>query len=65
MERRDLIRENSKIFINHAKSINRKASKDCKVVVVGNPINTNAFIIAKFAPNLKSKPKCLSVLELL
>lgn len=52
MERRDLIRVNTKIFKDHAEAIGRSASKDAKVVVVGNPINTNAWIIKNYGSNL-------------
>lgn len=52
MERRDLIRVNTKIFKDHAEAIGRSASKDAKVVVIGNPINTNAWIIRNYGSNL-------------
>ncbi|MCG7897260.1 MAG: malate dehydrogenase [Candidatus Thiodiazotropha lotti] len=53
MERKDLITENAKIFSNQGKSINDHASPDVRVLVVGNPANTNALIAAANAPNLK------------
>ncbi|MBV2089775.1 MAG: malate dehydrogenase [Candidatus Thiodiazotropha sp. (ex. Lucinisca nassula)] len=53
MERKDLITENAKIFSNQGKSINDYASPDVRVLVVGNPANTNALIAAANAPDLK------------
>ena len=44
MERADLIRENGPIFIGQGKAIDRSAKADVKVVVVGNPCNTNCLI---------------------
>ncbi len=44
MERADLIRENGPIFVGQGKAIDAAASADCKVVVVGNPCNTNCLI---------------------
>ncbi|MBP6217369.1 MAG: malate dehydrogenase [Oligoflexales bacterium] len=43
MERNDLIKENAKIFVEQGKALNQ-ASSDLRVVVVGNPCNTNALI---------------------
>ena len=53
MERKDLITENVKIFSNQGKAINDHASPDVRVLVVGNPANTNALIAAANAPDLK------------
>ncbi|MCG8488910.1 MAG: malate dehydrogenase [Chromatiales bacterium] len=53
MERKDLITENAKIFSNQGKAINDHASPDVRVLVVGNPANTNALIAAANAPDLK------------
>ncbi|MCG7973794.1 MAG: malate dehydrogenase [Candidatus Thiodiazotropha taylori] len=53
MERKDLITENAKIFSNQGKAINDYASPDVRVLVVGNPANTNALIAAANAPDLK------------
>ncbi|MCG7984393.1 MAG: malate dehydrogenase [Candidatus Thiodiazotropha lotti] len=53
MERKDLITENAKIFSNQGRSINDHASADVRVLVVGNPANTNALIAAANAPDLK------------
>ena len=52
MERADLLQENAKIFTVQGKAINDHASRDVKVLVVGNPANTNAYIAMKSAPDL-------------
>ncbi len=52
MERSDLITDNGKIFSALGKVLNDVGSKDCKVCVVGNPANTNAFILKANAPNI-------------
>jgi malate dehydrogenase len=52
MERKDLLRENAKIFSVQGKALDRKASRDVRVLVVGNPANTNALIAASNAPSL-------------
>lgn len=52
MERADLLNENGKIFGPQGKAINDNASKDVKVLVVGNPANTNALIACNNAPDL-------------
>lgn len=44
MERKELLSINGKIFIEQGKALDVSAKKDCKVLVVGNPCNTNAFI---------------------
>ena len=54
MERGDLIRENGPIFTGQGKAIAAKAAKDVRVIVVGNPANTNALIAMN---NAKSLPK--------
>jgi malate/lactate dehydrogenase len=45
MERADLLKDNGKIFINTGKAINDNASRNIKVIVVGNPCNTNCLIL--------------------
>ena len=55
MLRKDLLEANSKIFSGQGKALNDNASKDVKVVVVGNPANTNALITAANAPNIDPK----------
>lgn len=52
MERNDLITENARIFSAQGRAINDNASKDVRVLVVGNPANTNALIAASNAPDL-------------
>ena len=56
MERADLLEANGGIFGPQGKAINDNASKDVKVLVVGNPANTNALIAQQAAPDLKSTP---------
>ena len=55
MERKDLLLENAKIFIEQGKGLDRVASRDVRVLVVGNPANTNAYIAMKSAPSLPSR----------
>lgn len=52
MERKDLLAENAKIFIEQGGALNEVASRDVRVIVVGNPANTNAYIAMKSAPSL-------------
>jgi malate dehydrogenase len=52
MERKDLLMENAKIFIEQGKAMNEVASRDIRVLVVGNPANTNSWIAMKSAPDL-------------
>jgi malate dehydrogenase len=52
MERKDLLLENAKIFIEQGKALDKVASRKVKVLVVGNPANTNAYIAMKSAPSL-------------
>jgi malate dehydrogenase len=53
MERSDLLAENGKIFGPQGKALNDHASRDVKVLVVGNPANTNCLIAQAHAPDLK------------
>ena len=55
MERKDLLLENAKIFIEQGRALNDVASRNIKVLVVGNPANTNAYIAMKSAPSLPKK----------
>ncbi|MFC0677291.1 malate dehydrogenase [Lysobacter korlensis] len=55
MERKDLLLENAKIFTAQGGALNKVASRDVKVLVVGNPANTNAYIAMKSAPDLPAK----------
>jgi malate dehydrogenase len=52
MERKDLLLENAKIFSVQGKALNKHASRDVRVLVVGNPANTNALIALSNAPDL-------------
>lgn len=53
MERGDLLKQNGEIFTGVGKSLNQYADKDAKVIVVGNPANTNCLICQANAPDLK------------
>ncbi len=53
MERKDLLTANSKIFSVQGKAINEHAKKDIRVLIVGNPANTNALITMANAPTIK------------
>lgn len=53
MERKDLLTANSQIFSVQGKAINDNAKKDIKVLIVGNPANTNALITIANAPDIK------------
>src|SRR6185436_8139071 len=55
MERKDLLLENAKIFIEQGKALDAVASRGVRVLVVGNPANTNAYIAMKSAPSLPKK----------
>jgi malate dehydrogenase len=52
MERKDLLLANAQIFSAQGKAMNEVASRDMRVLVVGNPANTNALIAASNAPDL-------------
>lgn len=52
MERKDLLEANGAIFTVQGKALNEVASRNVKVLVVGNPANTNAYIALKNAPDL-------------
>ncbi len=55
MERKDLLEANAAIFSTQGKAINKVASRDIRVLVVGNPANTNALIASANAPDLDAK----------
>jgi malate dehydrogenase len=55
MERADLLAANAAIFTVQGKALNKVASRNVKVLVVGNPANTNAYIAMKSAPDLPAK----------
>jgi len=52
MERKDLLEANGAIFTVQGKALNEMAKRNVKVLVVGNPANTNAYIAMNSAPNL-------------
>ena len=60
MERSELLEANGQIFVAQGKALDAVASRNVKVLVVGNPCNTNAYIAMKSAPNLS--PKCFSAM---
>jgi malate dehydrogenase len=55
MERKDLLSANAQIFTAQGKALNATASRNVRVLVVGNPANTNAYIAMKSAPDLARK----------
>jgi malate dehydrogenase len=55
MERKDLLAANAQIFTAQGKALDKAASRNVRVLVVGNPANTNAWIAMKSAPSLPSK----------
>ncbi|NND65852.1 MAG: malate dehydrogenase [Gammaproteobacteria bacterium] len=55
MERSDLLLANAKIFSAQGQALNKVANRSVKVLVVGNPANTNALITQKNAPNLDAR----------
>ena len=52
MERADLLEANAKIFTHQGSAINNGANENAKILVVGNPANTNALILSSNAPNI-------------
>lgn len=55
MDRADLVRANGPIFVGQGKALNDHAARDVKVVVVGNPCNTNCLIARANAPDLPGR----------
>ncbi len=55
MERSDLLKVNAEIFSVQGKALDKHANRDVKVLVVGNPANTNALITLKNAPSLNPR----------
>ena len=55
MERKDLLSANAQIFTAQGRALNTSASRNVRVLVVGNPANTNAYIAMKSAPDLPRK----------
>ena len=60
MERKDLLLENAKIFTAQGKALDAAASRSVRVLVVGNPANTNSLIAQRNAPSLS--PKCFTAM---
>ncbi len=60
MERKDLLEANGAIFAPQGKALNAHAQRDVRVLVVGNPANTNALIAQQNAPDLD--PKCFTAM---
>ena len=58
MERRDLLEANGEIFTTQGKALNEHAARDVKVLVVGNPANTNCLIALRNAPDLNPTQFC-------
>ena len=63
MERKDLLECNAEIFSVQGKALNEVASRNIKVLVTGNPANTNALIAMKNAPDLR--PECFASMTML
>jgi len=64
MERKDLIEKNASIFSEQGKILDEVAKKSVKVLVVGNPANTNCLITAKCAPSIpRENFSCLTRLD--
>ena len=64
MERKDLLQDNGAIFKRQGQILNAVAAKKIKVLVVGNPANTNALIVAHHAPNIDPKQfSCMTRLD--
>ncbi|MCC7060324.1 MAG: malate dehydrogenase [Burkholderiaceae bacterium] len=55
MERKDLLEANGAIFTVQGRALDETASRDCRILVVGNPANTNAYITMRSAPSLPKK----------
>jgi len=55
MVRADLLKANAGIFAGQGKALNKYASRNVKVVVVGNPANTNAMIASRYAPDIPAR----------
>lgn len=64
MERKDLLTVNAQIFAEQGRALNEVASRKVKVLITGNPANTNALIAIKNAPDLKPENfTCMSRLD--
>lgn len=64
MERKDLLQSNGEIFRTQGRALNENAARDVKVLVVGNPANTNALIASANAPGLDARQfTCMTRLD--
>jgi malate dehydrogenase len=64
MERKDLLAANVRIFKSQGIALDQHAKKTVKVLVVGNPANTNCLIASKYAPSIpKENFTCLTRLD--
>lgn len=64
MERKDLLAANVKIFKSQGNALDQYAKKTVKVLVVGNPANTNCLVASKFAPSIPAENfSCLTRLD--
>lgn len=64
MERKDVMSKNASIYVSQGKALDKYAKKNVKVLVVANPANTNALILAKNAPSIpKSNITALTRLD--
>lgn len=64
MERKDLLKANVKIFKAQGQAMDKLSKKTVKVLVVGNPANTNACILSKYAPSIpKENFSCMTRLD--
>ena len=64
MDRKDLLNKNSEIFVAAGKALEVHGQKDCKVLVVANPANTNCLIMQQNAPSIpKENFSCLTRLD--
>lgn len=64
MERKDLLRANAKIFKSQGQALDKHAKKSVKILVVGNPANTNCYICRRYAPSLPDTAfSCLTRLD--
>ncbi|XXG75841.1 hypothetical protein AAC387_Pa08g0326 [Persea americana] len=64
MERKDVMSKNVSIYKAQASALEQYAAKDCKVLVVANPANTNALVLKEFAPSIPEKNiTCLTRLD--
>ena len=55
MERADLLKDNGKIFVGTGKAMDDYSKRTCKTIVVGNPANTNALILANAAKGIPTE----------